>query len=154
MDPPPVKSPLSHVVLDGVRGNSREEGLAQLLENDDRVLSYVKNERLGFTIPYVHQGSTHEYVPDFLVRLKEHPDDVERTLIIEVSGTQKSPGPTVAKATTARDQWCAAVNNWGGMGVWGYVEIGNPALADQAETVDAAIRKLYVNDRELLGVAT
>ncbi len=34
MDPPPTKSPLNHVVLDGIRGNSWEEGLAQLLERD------------------------------------------------------------------------------------------------------------------------
>lgn len=152
-DPPPTKSPLNHVVLDGPRGNSWEEGLAQLLERDDRVLSYAKNERLGFTIPYVHQGMTHAYVPDFLVRLKTEDDDVDRTLIIEVSGTQKDPGATQAKATTARDQWCAAVNNQGEYGVWGYVEIGNPALADQAGAVGAAIEKLLVNDRDLLGVA-
>jgi type III restriction enzyme len=153
MDPPPTKSPLNHVVLDGLKGNSWEEGLARLLEDDDRVLSYVKNERLGFTIPYVHQGSTHEYVPDFLVRLKTEPDDVERTLIIEVSGTLKSATAMAAKATTARDQWCAAVNNWGEFGVWGFIEIGNPMLADQGEAVDLAIRKLYINDRDLLGVA-
>ena len=33
------------------------------------------------------------------------------------------------------------------------IEIATPALADQADAVDAAIEKLYVNDRELLGVA-
>jgi type III restriction enzyme len=153
MDPQPTKSPLNHVVLDGLRGNSWEEGLALLLEQDDRVLSYVKNERLGFTIPYVHQGSTHEYVPDFLVRLKTEDDDVERTLITEVSGTLKSKTAAAAKATTARDQWCAAVNNWGQFGVWGYIEIGDPTKGDQADAVDASIRKLYVNDRDLLGVA-
>ena len=153
MAPAPTKSPLNHVVLDGLKGNSWEEGLAHLLERDSRVLSYVKNERLGFTIPYVHQGSTHEYVPDFLARVKTEPDDVDRTLIIEVSGTLKSASAANAKATTARDQWCAAVNNWGQAGVWGHVEIGNPALADQAGAVDAAIKKLYVNDRDLLGVA-
>ena len=92
----------------------------------------MKNERLGFTIPYVHEGRTHEYVPDFLVRLVTEPDDVERTLIIEVSGSRKSPGPTAAKADTARNQWCAAVNNWGGFGRWGYVEVHNPADADPA----------------------
>lgn len=153
MSPPPTKSPLNHVVLDGLRGNSWEEGLAQLLERDARVLSYVKNERLGFTIPYVHKGTTHDYIPDFLVRLHTEPDDVERTLIIEVSGTLKSATAMAAKATTARDQWCAAVNHWGRFGVWGFVEIGNPALADQADAVDEAICKLYANDRDLLGVA-
>ncbi len=153
MDPPPTKSPLNHVVLDGLRGNSWEEGLARLLESDDRVLSYVKNERLGLSIPYVHQGSTHEYVPDFLVRLSPDEDDVDRTLIVEVSGTLKSKIAAAAKAITARDQWCAAVNNWGQFGVWGYVEIGDPMKADQADAVDAAIRRLYENDRELLGIA-
>ncbi len=37
MDPPPTKSHLNHVVLDGARGNSWEEGLARLLEGDARV---------------------------------------------------------------------------------------------------------------------
>ena len=43
-----------------------------------------------------------------------------RTLIVEVSGTRKAPGPTIAKAETARNQWCAAVNNHAGYGRWGY----------------------------------
>lgn len=149
MDPPPVKSHLNEVVLDGLRGNSWEEALAQMLEADDRVAAYVKNERLGFTIPYVHAGRSHEYVPDFLARLATEPDDVERTLIIEVSGSHKSPGPTAAKADTARNQWCAAVNNWGEFGRWGYVEVANPAA--DAGLVDAAITNLYA-DRPITGL--
>jgi len=149
MEPPPTKSHLNHVVLDGPRGNTWEEGLAQLLERDDRILSYVKNERLGFTIPYVHQGRSHEYVPDFLVRLVTGPDDVERTLIVEVSGSLKSPGPTKAKAETARNQWCAAVNNWGEFGRWGYVEVRNPA--QEWGLLDAAIDNLYV-DAPIIGL--
>ena len=149
MDPPPTKSHLNHVVLDGLRGNSWEEGLAKLLEDDDRVAAYVKNERLGFTIPYVYEGRTHDYVPDFLVRLVTEPGGVERTLIIEVSGSRKSPGPTAAKADTARNQWCAAVNNWGECGRWGYVEVRNPA-SDMALLNDA-ITNLYA-DRPIIGL--
>ncbi len=149
MDPPPVKSHLNHVVLDGLRGNSWEEGLAQALEASPRVKSYVKNERLGFTIPYVYQGRTHDYVPDFLVRLVTEPGDVERTLIIEVSGSRKSPGPTVAKAETARNQWCAAVNNWGEFGRWGYVEVRNPANA--GPLLNEAVDNLYA-DRPIIGL--
>ena len=141
MEPPPVKSHLNNVVLDGLRGNSWEEGLAQILEHHDKVKAYVKNERLGFTIPYVHQGRTHEYVPDFLVRLVTEPDEVERTLIVEVSGSQKSPGPTTAKAETARNQWCSAVNNWGEFGRWGYVELNHPA--EFAGLLNKAIDNLY-----------
>ncbi len=149
MDPPPVKSHLNQVVLDGLRGNSWEEGLAQALEANPRVKSYVKNERLGFTIPYVHEGRTHDYVPDFLVRLVTDAGDVERTLIIEVSGSRKSPGPTTAKADTARNQWCAAVNNWGEFGRWGYVEVHNPDSA--RPLLREAIDNLYA-DRPIIGL--
>ena len=151
MEPPPVRSPLNHVVLDGLRGNSWEEGLAQILEHHAKVKSYVKNERLGFTIPYVHLGRTHEYVPDFLVRLETEPDEVERTLIVEVSGTMKSPGPAAAKADTARNQWCAAVNNWGEFGRWGYIEIHNPA--EFSSLLDEAIENLLA-DLPIIGLPT
>jgi type III restriction enzyme len=136
MDPPPTKSPLNHVVLDGIRGNSWEEALATSLEKDDRVKAYVKNERLGFTIPYVHEGRTHDYVPDFLVLLAG--DAGERTLIVEVSGSRKSPGPTEAKTDTARDLWVPAINNWGDFGRWSYVEVHNPAheLAIMSAAID------------------
>jgi len=151
MEPPPEKSHLNHVVLDGPRGNSWEEGLAQQLERDGRVAAYVKNERLGFTIPYVYRGRSHDYVPDFLVRLVPREDGEEvRTLIVEVSGSQKSPGPTRAKAETARGQWCAAVNNWGEHGRWGYVEVHDPW--QEWHRLDAAIDSLYGDDRELLGL--
>ena len=33
----------------------------------------MKNDHLGFTIPYVHEGRSHHYVPDFLVRLDAEP---------------------------------------------------------------------------------
>jgi type III restriction enzyme len=152
MDPPPVKSHLNHLVLDGLRGSSWEAGLAQALEQDPRIRSYVKNERLGFAIPYVHEGRTHEYVPDFLARLVTEPRDVERTLIIEVSGTRKAPGPTAAKADTARHQWCQAVNNWGEFGRWGYVEVRQPA-AGPGPLLRDAIDSLYA-DRPAVGLPT
>jgi type III restriction enzyme len=149
MAPPPAKSHLNHVVLDGQRGNSWEEGLADMLEQDKRVRSYVKNERLGFAIPYVHEGRSHDYIPDFVARLVTEPDDVERALIIEVSGGLKSPGPTAAKAHTARHQWCAAVNNWGEFGRWGYIEVGDPANA--RDLLRDAIDNLYA-DRPIIGL--
>ncbi|BCJ28722.1 BPTD_3080 family restriction endonuclease [Actinocatenispora sera] len=95
------RSEVSHVTLDGKGGNTWEQLLALMLEHDDQVAAFVKNDHLGFTIPYVHQGRSHSYVPDFLVRLvRADGEDFDRTLIIEVSGSQKSPGPTRAKADT------------------------------------------------------
>jgi len=120
------KSEVSHVTLDGKDGNTWEQILALECELNSDVEAYVKNEHLGFTIPYIHQGRTHSYVPDFLLRLKRRDDDdVDRTLVVEVSGGQKSPEPTKVKALTARDSWCVAVNNHNGFGRWGYVEIND-----------------------------
>ena len=134
-----TKSHVSHVTLDGKKGNTWEEHVAGLLEEDDRVVAFAKNDHLGFAIPYVHKGRSHLYYPDFLVRLNSDPDD-PLMLIIEVSGGQKSPGPTEAKADTARWTWCPAVNNHGGFGRWHYIEIDNMMTAQ--EHISAAIEGL------------
>lgn len=150
------KSEVSHVVLDGKDGNTWEAEMAAVCESIGDVEAYVKNERLGFTIPYVHKGRSHQYVPDFLLRLKRRDDDVQRFLIVEISGGQKSPGPTQTKAATARNSWCAAVNNHGGFGRWGYVEF--TTMADLFGQVKDAITALYddapiVGDPDLLDYA-
>ena len=49
---------------------------------------------------------------------------IERTLIVEVSGGRKDQA--VRKRRRPRPpatQWCPAVNNHGGFGRWGFVEI-------------------------------
>jgi type III restriction enzyme len=140
------KSHVNRVVLDGPKGNTWEEALAYACEHHDKVAAYVKNDHLGFSIPYVHEGRTYQYLPDFLIRLVARPDDVQRTLIVEVSGGRKSahsPGPVRAKADTAKYQWCAAVNNHGGWGRWGYDEITNIATVQQR--LDSAIDNLYAD---------
>jgi len=151
------KSEVSHVTLDGRGGNTWEQILALECELHDDVAAYAKNDRLGFTIPYVHEGRAHSYVPDFLVRLRRRPyEPFDRTLIVEVSGSQKSPGPTAAKAETVRNQWCVAVNNHGGFGRWGYVEI--TAMPEAHERLVTAIEDLYadapiIGDPDLLDFA-
>lgn len=140
---PAEKSEVSHVTLDGQGGNTWEQLAAAAFELDARVHAYVKNDHLGFEIPYLHKGRSHAYLPDFLVRLVTRPGDVERTLIVEVSGGLKSPGPTRAKADTARNQWCAAVNNHGGFGRWGYIEI--TSMDGIRAALAEAISLLYVD---------
>ena len=145
------RSEVSHVVLDGIGGNTWEQLLMEYCEHSPDVHSYVKNDRLGFTIPYLHEGRSHDYVPDFLLRLMRHEGDVERTLIVEVSGGQKSahsPGSVKTKADTARNSWCPAVNNHGGFGRWGFVEITDPTLI--TPDLEAAIEALYA-DRAIIG---
>jgi type III restriction enzyme len=119
---------VNFVVLDGPHGNTWEEMAARLLEVLPSVAAYVKNDHLGFTIPYAFQGRGRQYLPDFLVRLRPFEEDEEtRTLILEVSGSHKPPGPTKEKAETTRDLWLPAVNNYGEFGRWSYCELTDPA---------------------------
>lgn len=147
----PNLCPVNFVVLDGVGGNTWEQIVAQTLEALPDVAAYVKNDHLEFAIPYVHAGRTHRYLPDFLVRLKRPPGDVERHLVVEVSGTLKSRAMSQEKADTARNLWCTAVNNMGGWGRWGYIEITDPTTARQELT--AAMAELY-RDGPLRGIAS
>ena len=141
-----VKSHVNKVVLDGIKGNTWEEAMAGTLEKNQDVAAYVKNDHLDFLIPYLHQGKTFSYIPDFLVRLNQREGDVVRTLIVEVSGTMKSAGPTKAKADTARLQWCRSVNNAGNYGRWGYIEVGKPEEDGYDEKIANAIAALYDDD--------
>ena len=70
-----------------------------------------------------------------------------------MSGSQKIPGPTQQKAATARDSWCTAVNNHGGFGRWGYIEMTDPI--NFKASITEAIQALYedapiIGDPELL----
>ncbi|MCX4602400.1 DEAD/DEAH box helicase family protein [Streptomyces anulatus] len=143
---------VSHVVLDGPAGNTWEQLLMVYAEQHRDIVAYVKNDHLGFEIPYVHEGSRHNYVPDFLMRLRTADGDVSRTLIVEVSGGQKRlhlPGLTDMKIAAARDTWCVAVNNHGGFGRWGYLEVTDPTTA--SSELDEAIRQLYADDGAVTG---
>jgi type III restriction enzyme len=119
---------VSHVVVD----SGWELTVSTVLEDLPGVAAYVKNDHLGFTIPYTYEGRGFRYVPDFLARLADPGDGLVRTLLIEVSGGAKkhhSPGPVSEKADTARHLWVPAVNRHGQWGRWGFVEVGDPASA-------------------------
>lgn len=152
-------SHVSHVTLDGKEGNEWEKKVAKVCEGlaaDGLITSYVKNDQLGFAIPYVHKGNRHEYWPDFILKLNPAAtvDAVDpsmlRYLIVEVSGSQKSPGPTKEKARTARDSWCVAVNNHGSYGRWGYIELDKSGVADADHLLRKAIRA-HVRDKPIIG---
>ncbi|MGH8776619.1 MAG: hypothetical protein ACRDWI_16160 [Jiangellaceae bacterium] len=121
---------VSYVVLDGVSGDAWERTVAQALEALPGVAAYVKNDHRGFTIPYPHQGRTHQFVPDFLVRLADDGDSVLRTLVVEVSGGRKDQSMRSAKADAARDLWLPAVSNDGRWGRWGFCEVDDPTRAN------------------------
>lgn len=45
--------------------------MAQGLEMLEGVRCYVKNQGLGFTIPYTLNDEEHQYLPDFIARIDD-----------------------------------------------------------------------------------
>src|SRR3989344_6345735 len=112
-----VKSHVNYVVADT---EEWEQGVAKKLEQMFEVLAYVKNQNLGFTIPYEHQGISHRYVPDFIAVL-EMSDKSKLNLLIEVTG--KKDDKKKMKVRTAHDLWVPAINNIGKFGKWAVLEV-------------------------------
>jgi type III restriction enzyme len=118
-----TKSHLNLVVQD----SGWESKLADVLEHMPEVVSYVKNQGLNLKIPYTYEGRAGNYVPDFLIRLRDpasnSPEDL-LTLLLEVTGEAKKEKQ--AKVATAEQLWTTAVNNWGGLGRWVFLEVTDP----------------------------
>lgn len=89
-----------------------EQQAAYIFDTHERVDRWVKNERLGFVIPYRREGIRRRYFPDFIVELT----DGEK-LVIETKGRD---APDVEIKAIAARRWCAAVNNDGRYGRWTY----------------------------------
>jgi type III restriction enzyme len=125
------KCHISHVVADT---ESWEQKMAETLEAmEEAVVRYVKNQNLGFTIPYTINGDEHQYTPDFIAVIDDgHGRDDLLNLIVEVSGEPKKD--KAAKVSTARTLWVPAVNNHGGFGRWDFIEIRDPWDARNAIT--------------------
>jgi len=97
-----------------------EQSATYLIDTHPATAAFVKNAGLGFGIPYVDNGQTHEYLPDFIVRLK---GESERYVIVETKGFD--PKEAVKKAAAIR--WINAVNAEGSFGRWSYEVAKKPS---------------------------
>ncbi len=105
-----LRSHINYVVADTQKW---EQSAAYVLDSHPLVDAFVKNTGLGFAIPYLHNGQSHDYVPDFIIRVKGEP---VRHLILETKGYDPLRD---VKAQAAR-RWVAAVNADGSYGQWLY----------------------------------
>ena len=122
--PTPVnKSHLNAVVA----VNQLEEQTVYVLDTNEFVHSFVKNEQLGFAIPYFLDGEMHEYRPDFIVRLQNNAQ-----LILEPKGYD----PKKYIKQNAANRWINAVNADGKYGRWHY------AMIEKSEDINAKIQNI------------
>ena len=119
---PTTKSQVDYVVADT---ESWEQRTAKVLEMMPEVQCYVKNHFLGFNIPYWTNGKEHQYMPDFIAKVKS-PTGEMVNLIIEVSGYSNDlTGNKDAKRYYAEHYWIPAANNLRSFGRWAFVEVGD-----------------------------
>lgn len=131
-----VKSHVNYVVADT---KMWEESAAYLIDTNESVEAYVKKAGLGSAIPYFYNGEAHDYVPDFIVRLKTEPP---LHLIIEVNGYDER---AEVKAQAAQ-QWVDAVNADRTYGRWSYAIAKKPA--DVKQIILDAPRALQTEGKE------
>jgi type III restriction enzyme len=95
-----------------------EQSSAFLLDTHPGVNKWVKNDRLGFFIPYRNKGLPARYVPDFIVET-----DSGLNLIVETKGRVTDSADAKAKAA---QRWANAVNRLGRHGTWHYLLVTDP----------------------------
>jgi type III restriction enzyme len=83
---------------------------ARNVNDQSDVISFVKNDHLGFAILYNHEGVIRKYYPDFIIKFKNG-----QHLILETKGQDTDQDKT---KRAFLDEWCKAINQHGGFGAW------------------------------------
>ena len=73
-----MKSQISHIVVDS---GWEKAGLEFERDRISGLVSWAKNDHLGFEIFYLWQGQTKTYFPDYIIRFEGN-----RHLILEIKG--------------------------------------------------------------------
>lgn len=108
-----VNSHLNYAVADT---KVWEQSATYTIDTHPKVDAFVKNAGMGFAIPYLHNGQPHDYVPDFIIRLKTEP---VIHLILETKGYDE----LAEIKTQAAQRWVSAVNADGTYGIWQFVMV-------------------------------
>lgn len=107
----------SHINL-AVHDSTWEISAGQELERNSNVVSWVKNDHIGFGIKYLYNGIIHDYWPDFLINLKNNV-----TLILEIKGIDDNQNK---KKREYLGEWVDVVNDDGNYGTWVWDVAFNP----------------------------
>jgi type III restriction enzyme len=98
-----------------------EAEFCRVAESHPRVKAYVKNNGLGFEVPYLFESETRKYLPDFIVLVDDGQgsDDLLH-LVVEIKGYRREDAK--AKKMTMDTYWVPGVNNLKQYGRWAFAE--------------------------------
>lgn len=113
----PARCHVNYVVCD----SGWEAEFARAAEEHTRVISYVKNQGLGFEVPYKDGALARVYLPDFIALIDDgHGPDDPLHLVVEVKGYRREN--VKLKSETMKEKWVRGVNNLGTYGRWAFQE--------------------------------
>jgi len=112
--------PVTHCHLNAMVADTQkwEQSAAFILDTHPGVQRWVKNDRLGFYIPYRSRGVPAKYLPDFIAVT-----DKGENVIVEIKGQVSDSADAKAKAA---ERWIAAVTRLGQHGTWQYLLVTDP----------------------------
>jgi type III restriction enzyme len=106
------------VVLD----SGWEGEFCRVVESHPRARTYVKNQNLGFEVPYRYGSESRTYIPDFIVLVDDgHGEDDLLHLVVEIKGYRGEDAKE--KKSTMETYWIPAVNYSGEYGRWAFAEL-------------------------------
>jgi len=121
-----------------------EAEFCRVAEANPRVKAYVKNQGLGFEVPYLFGSTPRKYIPDFIVLVDDGhgPDDL-LNLVVEIKGYRGEDAKD--KANTMRNYWVPGVNNLGRFGRWQFAELTSVFEMDAefSQVIETAIQVHY-----------
>jgi len=106
-----------------------EVACAKALDQHPDVVSWARNFRLGWTVPYLWEGTWHRYEPDFVARLFADREDEDAIhLIVECKGVPDDHSHR--KKQSIQQKWIPAVQSSGQLPLWlrrwSFVEFTEP----------------------------
>jgi type III restriction enzyme len=131
----PRRSHLNYAVLD----SGWEGEFCRIVESHPLVRAYVKNQGMGFEVPYRFGSELRRYIPDFIVRINDgRGDDDLLNLVAEVKGYRGEDAKE--KKSTMETYWVPGVNTLGTYGRWAFAEFTE--VYTIREELDAVIDSL------------
>lgn len=116
----PDRCHINYVVCD----SDWEAEFARVVESHPATICYVKNQGLGFEVPWRDGATPRRYLPDFIVRISDgRGADDPLNLVVEIKG--QNDATTQIKAETMRALWVPGVNNLKTYGRWEFVEFND-----------------------------
>ena len=129
--------------------SSWEAEFCRIVEGDFLVRAYIKNEGLGFEVPYLFGAEPRVYVPDFILLLKDGKgeDDLLR-VVVEIKGFRRENAKD--KAATMKKYWIPGVNALGTFGRWTFAELGSALSMEDGSKARLSLQIEYLRLMRIL----